>query len=68
MYNDGYNIVVNIDISPVVINAMKEKHPEMEWLVMDVTNLSAFDNASFDYALDKGTLDAILVCCICFPH
>jgi len=33
--------------------------PGTEWLVMDVRNLK-FDSASFDVAIDKGTMDAML--------
>jgi ubiquinone/menaquinone biosynthesis C-methylase UbiE len=39
---------------------MKEKHqesrPGMEWLEMDIRDLK-FDDASFDVALDKGTME-----------
>ena len=31
MYQNGYKNIVNIDISPTVINQMKEKFPYMTW-------------------------------------
>ncbi|KAL9250710.1 eEF1A lysine and N-terminal methyltransferase-like protein [Drosera capensis] len=49
MLDDGYQDIVNIDISSVVIEAMKKKYcsrPEL--------------SCSFDAAIDKGTLDSIL--------
>eukprot|EP01087_Luapelamoeba_hula_P010959 TRINITY_DN2931_c0_g1_i2.p1 TRINITY_DN2931_c0_g1~~TRINITY_DN2931_c0_g1_i2.p1 ORF type:complete len:141 (-),score=26.85 TRINITY_DN2931_c0_g1_i2:121-543(-) len=60
MFNDGYKAIVNCDISPVVIEHMRTLQPHMEWKVLDVTNLDTVENATFDYILDKGTLDAIL--------
>jgi hypothetical protein len=44
---------VNIDFSESVIEKMKPKHPEMEWLVMDMLDLK-FDDRSFDVVIDKG--------------
>jgi len=60
MHSDGYEAVVNIDISPVVVEAMKAQYPDLEYHVMDVTDLAAFDDDSFGSVIDKGTLDAIL--------
>jgi len=59
MIEDGYRDIVNIDISGVVIAAMKEKYPKMIYEVQNVCNLP-YDSASFDAVIDKGTLDAIL--------
>ncbi|KAF9069792.1 S-adenosyl-L-methionine-dependent methyltransferase [Rhodocollybia butyracea] len=59
MYNDGYKNIVNIDYSSVVINKMKERHPHMEWHEMDVRDLQ-FEDESFDIAIDKGTMDALM--------
>ncbi|XP_022636136.1 endothelin-converting enzyme 2 isoform X2 [Vigna radiata var. radiata] len=60
----GYTDVVNIDISSVVIEAMKSKYrdfPQLKYVKMDVRNMSDFESESFDAAIDKGTLDSILV-------
>lgn len=37
MYEAGYKNIVNIDISPTVIEQMKQLSPGMQWLVMDAT-------------------------------
>ena len=37
MFEVGYKNIVNIDISPAVIEQMKTASPNMEWLVMDAT-------------------------------
>jgi len=63
MYDDGYKNIVNIDYSSVVIDQMRRRHkerrPEMEWLEMDVRDLQ-FADQSFDVAIDKGTMDAMM--------
>ncbi|KAF5316829.1 hypothetical protein D9619_006317 [Psilocybe cf. subviscida] len=63
MYEDGYRNIVNTDYSGVLIDQMKHKHsekrPEMEWHEMDVRHL-AFEDESFDVAIDKGTMDAMM--------
>ena len=40
MYEAGYKNIVNIDISPTVIEQMKQLSPEMEWLTMDATEMT----------------------------
>ncbi|KAJ6357190.1 hypothetical protein OIU78_005127 [Salix suchowensis] len=63
MVSDGYEDVVNIDISSVVIEAMKKKHsnhPQLKYIGMDVRDMSEFQSGSFDAVIDKGTLDSIL--------
>ncbi|KAH1232032.1 EEF1A lysine methyltransferase 4 [Glycine max] len=60
----GYTDVVNIDISSVVIEAMKTKHqdcPQLKFMKMDVRDMSDFQSGSFGAVIDKGTLDSILV-------
>ncbi|KAH0582790.1 hypothetical protein H2248_010700 [Termitomyces sp. 'cryptogamus'] len=63
MWDDGYKNIVNIDYSPVVVEQMRRRHevfrPEMEWHLMDVRDLQ-FDDDSFDFAIDKGTMDAMM--------
>jgi RAT1-interacting protein len=61
--NAGFGKVVNVDISDVVIEKMKEMFAEekaLEWIQADCRSLP-FENESFDVVMDKGTLDA-LVC------
>ncbi|ELR14819.1 endothelin converting enzyme 2, putative, partial [Acanthamoeba castellanii str. Neff] len=64
MYNDGYKNIVNNDFSEIVIENMKQKYketaPDMDWLVMDVMDMKELPDASFDVAIDKGTMDAIM--------
>ncbi|XP_069867250.1 eEF1A lysine and N-terminal methyltransferase-like [Dipodomys merriami] len=63
LYDVGYQDIVNIDISEVVIRQMKERNasrrPRMSFLKMDMTQME-FPDASFQVVLDKGTLDAVL--------
>lgn len=63
MYQEGYNQIVNIDISSVIINKMIEESKsknfdKMIYLEMDATSMK-FEDESFDCAIDKGTLDAL---------
>ena len=64
MYEDGYENIYNIDYSTKVISQMeercKEKCPNMKFKVMDVLDMSFFENNEFNTILDKGTLDCIL--------
>ncbi|KAJ3863799.1 S-adenosyl-L-methionine-dependent methyltransferase [Lentinula novae-zelandiae] len=63
MYDDGYHNIVNTDYSSIIIEKMKQRHgdarPQMEWHEMDVRDLK-FDDSSFDVAIDKGTMDAMM--------
>ncbi|THH30107.1 hypothetical protein EUX98_g4084 [Antrodiella citrinella] len=68
MYDDGYKNIVNIDVnirlySGILIERMQHKHsesrPEMQWFEMDVRDLK-FEPGSFDVAIDKGTMDAMM--------
>ncbi|KAF9006021.1 S-adenosyl-L-methionine-dependent methyltransferase [Cyathus striatus] len=63
MWDDGYKYIVNTDYSNILIQKMRERHnvgrPEMEWHEMDVRSLQ-FDDNSFDIAIDKGTMDAMM--------
>ena len=40
MFEAGYKNIVNIDISPTVIEQMQALSPGMEWLVMDATAMT----------------------------
>ena len=60
----GFQNIVNIDYSPVVISNMQRKYKALqgvEWVVMDARDMTEFLPASFDVVLEKGTLDALLV-------
>ncbi|KJA28183.1 hypothetical protein HYPSUDRAFT_156631 [Hypholoma sublateritium FD-334 SS-4] len=63
LWEDGYRNIVNTDYSGILIEQMKNRHsvvrPEMEWHEMDVRDLS-LDDESFDVAIDKGTMDAMM--------
>ncbi|CAO2829811.1 unnamed protein product [Amaranthus hypochondriacus] len=62
MAADGFEDIVNIDISNVVIEEMKKKyanHPNLKYITMDVRDMSDL-TGSFDAVIDKGTLDSIL--------
>ncbi len=59
MYQNGYQNIVNIDISPTVIEQMKGKFPYMVWEVMDATKMT-YPDGDFDVIIDKGTLDALI--------
>jgi SAM-dependent methyltransferase len=58
LYQNGWTNICNVDYSPSVISLMKTRYPLMEWIVADIFDLSSF--LSFDVAIDKGTLDALL--------
>lgn len=61
MYDRGWRNITNIDFAQACIDqgpALSADRPGVRWLVMDACNLT-FDDATFDAAVDKGTLDAI---------
>jgi len=37
-----------------------EQRPEIQWITMDITDMSQFESNSFDLAIDKSTIDAIV--------
>lgn len=62
MVNDGYQEIINIDISSVVIEAMHTKYhdlPQLKYLKMDARDMSFADN-EFDSVIDKGLLDSLM--------
>jgi ubiquinone/menaquinone biosynthesis C-methylase UbiE len=63
MYNDGFKSIYNIDICENVINYMKERNKDKKGLsyqVMDVRDMKGFKDDTFDFIIDKSTLDALL--------
>lgn len=65
MYDRGWRNVTNIDFSEACIEKGRRSlaancRPEVQWLVADVCDLTnVFEEATFNAAVDKGTLDAI---------
>lgn len=63
MYDEGYHLIENMDISEVCIDQMAKrsegKRPHMGFKVMDCRNL-AYDDETFDMVIDKSTIDALL--------
>ena len=62
MYYDGYEDIVNVDFSRVVVDQMKDKYKavseNLHFSQMDVSDMP-FEDAEFDCAIDKGTLDCV---------
>lgn len=61
LFHAGYRDQANIDFSPKAIEIMESRHHDLdlEWQVMDVREMKYPDD-SFEIAIDKGTLDAML--------
>ncbi|KAJ6852337.1 methyltransferase-like protein 13 isoform X1 [Iris pallida] len=65
MVKDGYDDIINIDISSVVIEIMTRKcaHiPQLKYMQMDVRDMTFFHDESFNCIIDKGTLDSLMCC------
>ncbi|KAI5059705.1 hypothetical protein GOP47_0026024 [Adiantum capillus-veneris] len=63
MVQDGYQEIVNVDISSVVIEAMQKKYkdfPQLKYMTMDVRDMSSFADHEFDFVIDKGMLDSLM--------
>ncbi|XP_044491753.1 EEF1A lysine methyltransferase 4-like isoform X2 [Mangifera indica] len=63
MVKDGYEDIMNIDISGVAIEMMGRKYeyiPQLNYKQMDVRDMSFFPDGSFDSVIDKGTLDSLM--------
>jgi SAM-dependent methyltransferase len=59
--SESFKLVINIDISSVVIRQMEASTPNQEklrWFTMDCTDMT-FEDGIFDLVFDKGTLDAL---------
>ncbi|CAA0827241.1 S-adenosyl-L-methionine-dependent methyltransferases superfamily protein [Striga hermonthica] len=59
MVKDGFEDIMNIDISSVAIEMMGKKHehvPQLKYMQMDVKDMSFFSDDSFDSIIDKGKL------------
>lgn len=62
-------VLLQTDISPVVINQMKERHaeyPNLIYLVSDCRNMPEFQDCQFGHVVDKGrAVDRREGCCHC---
>ncbi|KAL3000317.1 hypothetical protein AAZX31_09G206800 [Glycine max] len=67
MVKDGYEDIVNIDISSIAIDMMSRKYehiPQLKYLQMNVRDMSLFPDESFDGVIDKDT-DATFAPMLC---
>ncbi|CAM6093014.1 unnamed protein product [Calypogeia fissa] len=63
MVNDGFQDIVNVDISTVVIDEMQKKYkdvPQLCYERVDVRDMRVFQDATFDTVIDKGTFDSLM--------
>ncbi|XP_073049473.1 uncharacterized protein [Primulina eburnea] len=63
MVKDGFEDIMNIDISSVAIEMMRKKYehiPQLKYIQMDVRDMSFFPDESFESVIDKGTLDSLM--------
>lgn len=62
IYDNGYKHITNVDVSPSCIQLMKDSDTRgMKWDIVDVMKPFPYPDASFEFALDKGTLDALII-------
>uniref|UniRef100_A0A7R9U186 Methyltransferase domain-containing protein n=1 Tax=Pinguiococcus pyrenoidosus TaxID=172671 RepID=A0A7R9U186_9STRA len=59
MAADGYDEIVNIDVSETIVRVMQERAQNMSFYVMDMRKLE-FTDEEYDAVIDKGTLDTLL--------
>lgn len=64
LVNEGFQKVVGMDISKTVIDQNKQRHSNiknLEFVVGDVLSMNElFDDNSFDFIFDKGTMDCLM--------
>ena len=62
IYDKGFHDITNVDVSPTCIQNMKQTDTRgMKWDIVDVMEPFPYPPETFDFALDKGTLDAIII-------
>lgn len=63
MVKDGYVDIMNIDISYIVIEMLRKSYahvPQLNYMQMDVRDMSFFEDETFNSVIDKGTLDSLM--------
>uniref|UniRef100_A0A7S3QS30 Methyltransferase type 11 domain-containing protein n=1 Tax=Dunaliella tertiolecta TaxID=3047 RepID=A0A7S3QS30_DUNTE len=65
LWRAGFTNIVQVDLVQEVVEQMQahfppKEYPGLIWMQGDVTSLSSFPDGSFDFVLDKATLDALL--------
>ncbi|CAE8736966.1 unnamed protein product [Polarella glacialis] len=59
IYDAGFANVTNVDYSPVVIDMMRQKEPDLTWLRADCSKAGALGNDVYDFCVDKGAIDSL---------
>ena len=65
MISKGFNDMVCIDVSSYIITKMKTKYAKVggiEFLCMDVRDMSYFRDDTFTLVIDKGCMDSVFCC------
>jgi len=52
--------ITSIDFAQTVIEKMSKMFPDLDWKVEDMTDMVGFEENSFDFALDKAAMDALV--------
>lgn len=51
--------ILSVDFEESVINKMNERGLPIEYKAMDILNMKEIEDHSYDFVVDKGTLDAL---------
>jgi SAM-dependent methyltransferase len=58
----GFHNITNVDVSASCIDLMSKSDTRgMKWQIANLTETFPFASSTFDFVLDKGTLDALIV-------
>ncbi|OHT10721.1 endothelin-converting enzyme 2-like protein [Tritrichomonas foetus] len=61
LFDHGYKNITNCDVSPSCIQLMSESDTRgMKWEIVNLLEKFPYDDSSFDFELDKATLDALI--------
>lgn len=55
----GINKITSVDFEEAVVKKMQNRGKPIDYQVMDILNMTDVEDGSYDYAIDKGTLDAL---------